>query len=1319
MEFSARTVYLCLTLQHVVVNRLFEAKSSAQPDPILKPVLGDALPDGCSYAYIASPSGAFGKLPHIGTSFLIVPRSLMSCRVHNNANNSWLVNFDNGTNDDIEFSPSKKGNALTTAATAASQQHAKLERARPRMQSWVLAIMSSPVGYDASVMTYVPYKDDNTDLSQLVMSQGVEVRVRESRAMLHGFAARARSRAYGIAVAMHIQSRLRHNSREGTVASFAAVARAADDADGAVIRDIAARRLQVAIDADDAQGQRDVVRWRALMRRARSGGWAQFLSTMTRGSDATAAHTASSTAPAPTYCVSVGHPTDMDLTALAASCGLSDLVDYASAQFAAPGRGIQDMYGTIGAVPAAGSDSMSARNPAPGLPFNPMTPWLPKPHTLSIVNGVAVALHSPPLLAEFLSNLQRLMRLARQQATAATKTVASKPSLLCTSPTTASSLVVGESRKRQRLSESIPRKWSRLSVVCSNCSADAAVQDPLSTANGLQTALPSTSHSLAPVICDRTVAYHYLLCRRCFVYCCATHGTSEGPSSRDAIFEQWRDRQLPHAVARDALADVAKEHVRTTSPLTSKTADSTMDADALAIVCDFYGAAGDGTNDTGDPAFSKRIDVSTGNQIRGVVQGPKTTAVGRRQGRRGRVSGSPNLAPAPVSVSPGTIVVPATSSPSKSDSHLSALASARPLPSAVVARLRSQATPVRLPSGFRIDLLKSVLAERDSFGVSGNLTSAADALVLLPPTGGARTSTQIQACSPARHVVRDVARAGPTESTGEHTHQNAESLMLPDQSCHPLPRHTGSVSMTSPTTTESAQRGIRSSSSTNDGILQLFSTPFSRFIVFNLYAMTRSNVCEVARLLRLPCASVAAALSTLEESAISVSTTYTHGGWMHCSSGDDVVRVTRAADPSRASLDASFRFEVPASWATLLAVISNAATARAVTIASNDLALHFRRSIQLENKLARERSVRDTGLPAATHVATLLRNEFRRIGVTHTTGATAKPSHACTHAGPCQPDGQCECANALSMCTVLCNCDALCTRRHTGCRGSCAVGGCRTDTCRCFIAEVECDPALCTSCCAADAYALWAAPGIDRGVAPPSGSAAVAVAAIAEASANMETLTPDDDAKLRTLFVATLKNRYRKTPAGAVAAADGTGPPWPDPRIPTLLLGGASATVAARTAWITACTDAALAREARIVFSASPFVCGNTGVGAGAHARTFMRRSDAPSRIVTREGSGKQEMSSGWGLFAGEPVQEGDLLHEYTGEIISGAEAERRGQFYDKCVYANCCGSSMDKRHCRMRALRCLCSSASFIVFASMQGRRHELPFRARKVRGL
>ena len=54
---------------------------------------------------------------------------------------------------------------------------------------------------------------------------------------------------------------------------------------------------------------------------------------------------------------------------------------------------------------------------------------------------------------------------------------------------------------------------------------------------------------------------------------------------------------------------------------------------------------------------------------------------------------------------------------------------------------------------------------------------------------------------------------------------------------------------------------------------------------------------------------------------------------------------------------------------------------------------------------------------------------------------------------------------------------------------------------------------------------------------------------------------------------------------------------------------------------------------------------------------------------------------AGYGAFLGSPIAHpGDLIAEYTGEIISEEEADRRGRLYDKraCSYL----FSLDMQHC-------------------------------------
>ncbi|KAH7729103.1 SET domain-containing protein [Aphelenchoides avenae] len=66
-------------------------------------------------------------------------------------------------------------------------------------------------------------------------------------------------------------------------------------------------------------------------------------------------------------------------------------------------------------------------------------------------------------------------------------------------------------------------------------------------------------------------------------------------------------------------------------------------------------------------------------------------------------------------------------------------------------------------------------------------------------------------------------------------------------------------------------------------------------------------------------------------------------------------------------------------------------------------------------------------------------------------------------------------------------------------------------------------------------------------------------------------------------------------------------------------------------------------------------ICRNTNVQRGLQKKLII----APSQLA------------GWGAFANEDIKNGDFIIEYTGEVISDAEAERRGRIYDRkgCSY--------------------------------------------------
>lgn len=218
----------------------------------------------------------------------------------------------------------------------------------------------------------------------------------------------------------------------------------------------------------------------------------------------------------------------------------------------------------------------------------------------------------------------------------------------------------------------------------------------------------------------------------------------------------------------------------------------------------------------------------------------------------------------------------------------------------------------------------------------------------------------------------------------------------------------------------------------------------------------------------------------------------------------------------------------------------------------------------------------------------------------------------CNHEGDCSKDTNCICVVSGTFCEKYCACSRNCSHKFQGC--NCKNGACRTKSCPCFAASRACDPDLCGVCGA----------GVHPAFLP-------AVQHFLHLQQQQQQQTISDDGDDGTSSVAPSTSFEQQLFCLPVTSSTASNNGYYDPN------GNGNSNVEGK-------------RRGRPVAGARSEICSNLPFRVRHKHRLLIGRSEA----------------QGYGAFASERIGKGEFIAEYRGEIISQAEAERRGLIYDK-----------------------------------------------------
>ncbi|CAF0756413.1 unnamed protein product [Didymodactylos carnosus] len=260
----------------------------------------------------------------------------------------------------------------------------------------------------------------------------------------------------------------------------------------------------------------------------------------------------------------------------------------------------------------------------------------------------------------------------------------------------------------------------------------------------------------------------------------------------------------------------------------------------------------------------------------------------------------------------------------------------------------------------------------------------------------------------------------------------------------------------------------------------------------------------------------------------------------------------------------------------------------------------------------------------------------------------------CFHDGECSMDNNCLCVINGTYCEKFCQCSSLCRKRFPGCG---CRGSCTTKSCLCFSAGRECDADLCYGCGAArfppiDYYLNEEKQNYymhQSNLAHQMNNEIPKVHTDNIKNSSNKRLSVDieeeyEDEKDEEIKQEVKKRRSdRRVSLSREYSLRSTKSPPTTTTATTRILKKIKKKPVKQ--------PPSSSNVLLPTLSALPISCANTSLQRRLHKQILI----APSDVV------------GYGAFLGlTAAKKGDLIAEYTGELISQEEAERRGALYDR-----------------------------------------------------